>query len=117
MLVESFHDEPNENGLKTHDLVGKHLISVGRDMTAKLTVFADSRFIDNITSLTPKVLKGGIAAIDRHPSHEHILVGGADGTPRLFRNFRQTKRVIGDKANLLREFTEKHGRLYAVRFN
>ena len=100
-----------------YDVKGKHLISVGRDMTAKLTVFADSRFIDNITSITPKVLKGGIAAIDRHPSHEHILVGGADGTPRLFRIFRQTKRVIGDNANLLRKFPEMRGRVFDVRFN
>ena len=87
-----------------YDVEGKHIISVGRDMTAKLTVFEDSRFIDNITSITPRALKGGIAAIDRHPEHEHILVGGADGAPQLFRIFRQTKRVIGDNANLLRKF-------------
>ena len=99
------------------DVGGKHIISVGRDMTAKLTVFADSRFIDNITSITPKALKGGIAAIDRHPSHEHILVGGADGAPQLFRIFRQTKRVIGDNANLLRKFPEMRGRVFDVRFN
>ena len=73
-----------------YDVEGKHIISVGRDMTAKLTVFEDSRFIDNITSITPRALKGGIAAIDRHPEHEHILVGGADGAPQLFRIFRQT---------------------------
>ena len=99
------------------DLEGKHLISVGRDMTAKLTVFADSRFIDNITSITPKALKGGIAAIDRHPKHEHILVGGSDGAPQLFRIFRQTKRVIGDNANLLKKFPEMPGRVFGVRFN
>jgi WD40 repeat protein len=99
------------------DIEGKHLISVGRDMTAKLTVFADSRFIDNITSITPKALKGGIAAIDRHPNNEHILVGGADGVPQLFRIFRQTKRVIGDNANLLKMFPEMRGRVFDVRFN
>ena len=99
------------------DIEGKHLISVGRDMTAKLTVFADSRFIDNITSITPKALKGGIAAIDRHPKHEHILVGGSDGAPQLFRIFRQTKRVIGDNANLLKKFPEMTGRVFDVRFN
>ena len=99
------------------DVEGKHIISVGRDMTAKLTVFEDSRFIDNITSITPKALKGGIAAIDRHPEHEHILVGGSDGTPQLFRIFRQTKRVIGDNANLLRKFPEMRGRVFDVRFN
>jgi len=35
-----------------YDTKGEHLISVGRDMTAKLTVFKTSRFIDNITSIT-----------------------------------------------------------------
>ena len=100
-----------------YDVEGKHIISVGRDMTAKLTVFEDSRFIDNITSITPRALKGGIAAIDRHPEHEHILVGGADGAPQLFRIFRQTKRVIGDNANLLRKFPEMRGRVFDVRFN
>ena len=100
-----------------YDVEGKHIISVGRDMTAKLTVFEDSRFIDNITSITPRALKGGIAAIDRHPQHEHILVGGADGAPQLFRIFRQTKRVIGDNANLLRTFPVMRGRVFDVRFN
>ena len=32
---------------------GNHLISVGRDMTAKLTEVATQRFVDNITSITP----------------------------------------------------------------
>ncbi|MEZ6095842.1 MAG: hypothetical protein R3C03_16700 [Pirellulaceae bacterium] len=40
---------------------GSHLISVGRDMTCKLTEVATERFIDNITSITPGVLKGGIS--------------------------------------------------------
>ena len=32
---------------------GSHLVSVGRDTTAKLTEVATQRFIDNITSITP----------------------------------------------------------------
>ena len=32
---------------------GSHLISVGRDMAAKLTEVATQRFVDNITSITP----------------------------------------------------------------
>ncbi len=39
---------------------GSHLISVGRDMAAKLTEVATQRFIDNITSITPGALKGGL---------------------------------------------------------
>src|SRR5208283_4835099 len=37
---------------------GSHVISVGRDMAAKLTEMATQRFIDNITSITPGALKG-----------------------------------------------------------
>src|SRR6185436_67509 len=32
---------------------GSHIISVGRDMSAKLTEVASQRFVDNITSITP----------------------------------------------------------------
>ena len=46
---------------------GTHVISVGRDMTVKLTEVATQRFVDNITSITPGALKGGIAAVARHP--------------------------------------------------
>ncbi len=46
---------------------GDHLVSVGRDMSAKLTRVETERLIDNITSITPGALKGGLNAIDRHP--------------------------------------------------
>ena len=61
---------------------GSHLISTGRDQTAKLTKVDEERFIDNITSITPGALKGGLAAVDRHPERDEILVGGSDGVPR-----------------------------------
>ncbi|MBC8326620.1 MAG: DUF1549 domain-containing protein [Verrucomicrobia subdivision 3 bacterium] len=99
------------------DVKGEHLISAGRDMTSKLTVFKSSRFVDNITSITPKALKGGIASITRHPTREHILVGGADGAPQIYRIFRQTKRVIGDNANLIRKFPDMPGRIFSVRYS
>ena len=47
---------------------GTHLISVGRDMAAKLTEVATQRFVDNITSITPGALKGGLAAVRATPS-------------------------------------------------
>ena len=100
-----------------YDTKGEHIISVGRDMTTKLTVFKTSRFIDNITSITPKALKGGLAAIARHPKRDHILVGGSDGAPQIFRVFRQTKRVIGDNANLIRKFPDMPGRVSSVRYS
>jgi len=93
---------------------GSHVISVGRDQSAKLTEVATQRFIDNITSITPGALKGGLAAIARHPTRDEIVVGGADGLPRLYRAFRQTARVIGDDSNLIREFPPLPGRVYAV---
>ncbi|HIL24960.1 MAG TPA: DUF1549 domain-containing protein, partial [Verrucomicrobia bacterium] len=99
------------------DVKGENLISAARDMTAKLTVFKSSRFVDNITSITPKALKGGIASIARHPTREHILVGGADGAPQIYRIFRQTKRVIGDNANLIRKFPDMPGRIFSVRYS
>jgi len=100
-----------------YDVKGEHLISVGRDMTAKLTVFKTSRFIDNITSITPKALKGGLAAIARHPKRNQILVGGSDSAPQVFRIFRQTARKIGDNANLIRKFPEMPGRVFSVRYS
>ena len=93
---------------------GTHLISVGRDRSAKLTEMATQRFVDNVTSITPGALKGGIAAIDRHPTQDEILVGGADGEPKLYRVFRTSKRVIGDDANLIRKFPPLKGRVFDV---
>jgi len=93
---------------------GSHVISVGRDMAAKLTEVSTQRFIDNITSITPGALKGGLTAVARHPNRDEIVLGGSDGTPKLYRVFRQTIRVIGDDSNLIREFPALPGRVYSV---
>jgi WD40 repeat protein len=93
---------------------GSHLISVGRDMAAKLTEVATQRFVDNMTSITPGALKGGLAAVARHPKRDEVLIGGSDGQPKLYRVFRQTVRVIGDDSNLIREFPALPGRINAV---
>ncbi len=93
---------------------GTHLISVGRDMTAKLTEVATQRFIDNMTSITPGALKGGLASVSRLPKRDEILMGGADGAPKLYRIFRETARVIGDDANLIGSFTAMPGRIFSV---
>jgi len=93
---------------------GTHLMSVSRDRTVKLTEVATQRFIDNITSITPGALKGGIATIARHPQRDEILVGGADGVPKVFRMLRTSKRVIGDNANLIRSFPKLRGRIFGV---
>ena len=93
---------------------GDHVISVSRDRTAKLTEVATQRFIDNVTSITPGALKGGVAAVDTHPTRDEIIIGGADGVPKLFRIFRITKRVIGDNANLIRELAPLRGVVFSV---
>ncbi len=74
---------------------GSHLVTVGRDRSMKLTKVESEQFIDNITSVTPGALKGGLIAVDRHPARDELLVGGADGTPRLYKMYREKKRVIG----------------------
>jgi WD40 repeat protein len=96
---------------------GKHLVSVGRDMTAKLYETATERFIDNITSITPGALKGGLQAVVRHPKRNNILIGGSDGVPRVYRMERVTNRVIGDDANQIRKFAAIPGRIFGVDFS
>jgi WD40 repeat protein len=96
---------------------GDHVISVGRDRTAKLTEVATQRFIDNVTSITPGALKGGVATVDTHPKRDEIIIGGADGVPKLFRIFRITKRVIGDNANLIRELAPLRGVVFSVDYS
>lgn len=93
---------------------GTHLVSGGRDMTVKLTEVATERFIDNVTSITPGALKGGINALAMHPSENQVLVGGADGTPKIYRIFRETERRIGDDSNLIRKFPPMTGRIFDV---
>lgn len=93
---------------------GSHLASVGRDMAAKLTEVATQRFIDNITSITPGALRGGLHAVDRHPQRDDLLLGGADGVPQVYRMHRLTKRVIGDNANLIRRWPALPGRVFGL---
>lgn len=95
---------------------GSQLVSVGRDMTTKLYDVSTQRFIDNVTSITPGALKGGISAIARHPSQDHVLVGGSDGVPQIYRMNRETVRRIGDNANLIRRFPPMKGRIFGVDF-
>ncbi len=93
---------------------GSHLVSVGRDMSTKLTEVATQRFVDNVTSITPGALKGGIQSIARHPTRDEIVIGGSDGIPKVYRMQRLTKRVIGDDANIIRELPAMKGRIFSV---
>jgi WD40 repeat protein len=112
---------------------GAHVISVSRDRSMKLTELATQRFIDNVTSITPGALKGGLAAVARRPMatkryvksppdpadklYDELLIGGSDGVPRLYKMHREVKRVIGDDANKIREFQGMPGRVNAVAFS
>jgi WD40 repeat protein/mono/diheme cytochrome c family protein len=111
---------------------GKHVVSVSRDMSMKLTVVETQRFVDNITSITPGKLKGGLMAVERRPQqkvtkvkgvsgkeeiYDEVIMGGSDGTPRLYKIHRVVQRVIGDDANKVREFGKMPGRIFALRFD
>lgn len=96
---------------------GTNVIGASRDMTAKLTEFETQRFVDNITSITPGALKGGMHALARHPQKDEILIGGADGVPQIYRVFRETVRRIGDNANLIRKFPVMEGRIFGVDYS
>src|SRR5205823_11882905 len=53
---------------------GAHLVSVSRDRSMKLTEVATQRFIDNVTSITPGALKGGLLTVARRPLKDKKLV-------------------------------------------
>ena len=101
----------------TFSVNSDHLISVSRDMSMKLIEVKTERFIDNITSITPGALKGGLSTVDRHPTKDEFLVGGSDGAPKIFKMIRTAVRQIGDNANLIREFPAQPGRVYGVAFS
>jgi WD40 repeat protein/mono/diheme cytochrome c family protein len=112
---------------------GNFIVSVSRDRSMRLTEVATQRFIDNVTSITPGALKGGLAVVARRPLsvrrmvksppdprellYDELLIGGSDGVPRLYKMHREIKRVIGDDANKLREFDAMPGRIACAAFN
>ena len=95
----------------TFSLKNDHVISVSRDMSMKLTIVASGQFVDNITSITPGALKGGLVDVIRHPAREEVLAVGSDGEPRLYKIFREKARQIGDDFNLIRAYSKLPGRL------
>lgn len=96
---------------------GDHVVTVSRDMSMKLINLETQRFIDNITSITPGALKGGLSAVDRHPSKDELLIGGADGVPKIYKMVREQARQIGDDFNKIREFAGLPGRIFDVAYS
>jgi len=95
----------------TFSLQNDHLISVSRDRSMKLMIVSNGQFVDNITSITPGALKGGLVDVQRHPTREEVFSAGADGEPRLYKIFREKARQIGDDFNLVRAYQPLPGRL------
>jgi len=95
-------------------LKNDHVISVSRDRSMKLSIVSNGQFVDNITSITPGALKGGLADVQRLPGAEEVLTGGADGEPRLYKIFREQARQIGDDFNLIRAYRRFDGRVTDV---
>ncbi|MEM6691439.1 MAG: c-type cytochrome domain-containing protein, partial [Planctomycetota bacterium] len=112
VLFQGAHEDWILDTVFTPD--GAHLVSVARDMTCKLTEVDTERFVDNITSITPGALSGGLSSLDRHPTRNEIVVGGSDGVAKVYRVFRETTRRIGDDANLIRNLPKLEGRITAV---
>ena len=96
---------------------GKHLVTVSRDMAMKLSIVENGQFVDNITSITPGALKGGLMAIRRHPLRDEFLTGGSDGEPKLYKMIRTQARQIGDDFNRIRGYAALPGRIFALDFN
>lgn len=100
-----------------YSVEGKHMVTVSRDRAVKLSLAENGSFIDNITSITPGALTGGLEALERHPKENQVAVGGIDGVPKLYKIFRDRARQIGDDFNLIRAFEKAPGKISAVAFN
>ncbi|TWU18640.1 DUF1549 domain-containing protein [Allorhodopirellula heiligendammensis] len=112
ILYQGAHEDWIRDTVFTND--GKHVVSVARDMTCKLTEVSTQRFVDNVTSITPGALSGGLSSIAIHPQRDEIVVGGADGIVKIYRVFRNTARKIGDDANLLQRLPALAGRINTI---
>jgi len=95
----------------------KHMITISRDRSMKLSIVESGQFVDNITSITPGALKGGLQALRRHPKKNELLIGGSDGEPKLYKMIRTQARQIGDDFNRLKSYERMPGRVFALDFN
>ena len=101
----------------TFSLKSDHVVSVSRDMSMKLAIVENGQFVDNVTSITPGALKGGLQAVQRHPKEDQVICGGSDGEPKLYKIFRTQVRVIGDDFNRIRGYPVMPGRIFDAQFN
>ena len=59
----------------------------------------------------------GLMAVQLRPGQEQVLIGGSDGTPKLYKIFRTRKRIIGDDFNHIRSFKPMPGRIFDLQFS
>ena len=109
------HDDWVRDTIFSRD--GKSIFSVSRDKTVKKTEVDTQRFVGNVTTHTPGVLLGGMIKVARHPSRDELLVGGADGKPKLFKMATKAAPASGGNPNQIREYYALPGRLFAVAFS
>jgi WD40 repeat protein len=98
-------------------LDNKHIITAGRDRALKLCESDTGSFIDNITTITPGLLGGGLRGLVRRPDKDDYLTAGEDGIPKLYKMIRTSARQIGDDANLIRNFEKLDGRVEGLCFS
>lgn len=96
---------------------GKNLVTASRDRSVKLFETETGSFIDNLTTITPGLLGGGLRCLARRPGKDEYLTAGEDGIPKLYQMHRTSVRVIGDDANLLRNFEKLDGRVECLAFS
>lgn len=98
-------------------LDGKYIVTAGRDRAVKLCESDTGSFIDNITTITPGLIGGGLRGLIRRPGKDEYLTAGEDGIPKLYKMLRTSARQIGDDANLLRSYEKLQGRVEALAFS
>lgn len=110
-------DSPSNWALDTvFSVDGTHLVAVGRDRAAKLIEVATQRFVENVTTIDAGERKGGLIALDRHPTKDEIIVGGVDGVPKMYRMHRGKGEAVGDKHRKIRDFAPLSGRVTAIAY-
>ncbi|OUU25933.1 MAG: hypothetical protein CBC04_05800, partial [Verrucomicrobia bacterium TMED44] len=97
ILYMAGHDDWVRGTVFTAD--GKSIFSVSRDKTVKQTDVDTERFIGNVTTHTPGVLNGGQNSIAVRPGKTELLVGGADGKAKLFRQATKAAPAGGGNPN------------------
>ena len=94
-------------------LEGKHLITLGRDGSIKLTEAATGSFIDDIGKNY-----GELKVLARRPKVDQVAIGGDERIPRLYKIFRTQARDMNyTDFNLLRAFETQPGPISALAFS